>query len=149
GRAERWASMIAVVAAAARNMTLDPDRVADVVVDALVGLGFDGGALCALDPDGRSYRVIQARGVPDGFVGSVHPSSEGVAALVLREGRSVVVDDYADRPEAIPVLSAAGFRSAVGSPIWVDGWLAAILIAGSLQPGRPSEQEMEAVELMA
>src|SRR5207237_281340 len=38
-RSERWASLLAAVAAAVRSMTLDPDRVLEVAVDTALAFG--------------------------------------------------------------------------------------------------------------
>src|SRR5437867_3210217 len=62
--AERWAALLSTVAESAHSMTLDPERVFEVALDSILGLGFQRGALCLLDEDGRTYRVLQAHGLP-------------------------------------------------------------------------------------
>jgi len=130
-------------------MTLDPGRVVEAALEAVMALGFEGAALCALDPDGETYRVVQTQGLPDGIAGSTFPASVGVTGLVLQNGKTVILDDYDTAPEAIPVVRDAGFRSVVGSPLWVQGWLTGVLIGGSWQKGRMGQQEVEAFELLA
>jgi len=69
--------------------------------------------------------------------------------MVLKEGKTIVLDDYPARPEAVAAIRDAGFRSVVASPVWVGGWLAAVLIGGSRQKRCPLPQEVDAFELLA
>jgi GAF domain-containing protein len=60
---------------------------------------------------------------------------EHVGGLVLRTGRPARIDEYADAGGEIGARRrAAGYRSAVGSPIVVDGQLWGVMIAVSKRP---------------
>ncbi|MGQ0668417.1 MAG: ATP-binding protein [Actinomycetota bacterium] len=148
-RSERWASLISAVAAAGRTMTLEPGRVLDLAVESAVHMGFDVASLCALDEEARTYHVVQARGLPEEHAAGVYRASEGITGLVLQKGETVVVEDYSALPEAIPSVRDAGFRAAIGSPIWVGGWLSAVLEAGNRREGTLTPQEVEAFEMLA
>jgi signal transduction histidine kinase len=146
--AERWAALLSAVAGAAQRMTLDPDRVVDVVLDAVLALGFEGASLTALDPDGRTYRVLGSRGLPEQYAVGVYPAGSGVTGLVLSSGASVVLDDYSNWEHALSVAKA-GYHAVIACPVRLDGWLAAVLIAGSKQYRYLPMQEVQAVELLA
>ncbi len=148
-RAERWASFLSTVAAAARSMTLDPGRVVEVALDSVIAMGFEGAALCLLEPDGQTYSVQEARGLAAPFTGRTLPTNAGVTGLVVRGGATTVIDDYATSTEAIPEIQAIGFHAVVGSPIWLQGWLSAVLIGGTRARRRLDRQEVEAFELLA
>lgn len=148
-RLERWASLMSTAAAAGRSMTLEPNGVADVAVESAIRMGFDEASLCALDDEARTYHVVQARGLPEEHAARLYQASEGLTALVLQKGETVVVEDYSALPEAIPAMRDAGLRAAIGSPIWVGGWLAAVLEAGNRREGPLTPQEVEAFEMLA
>ena len=148
-RAERWASFLSTVAAAARSMTLDPGRVVEVALDSVMAMGFDGAALCLLAPDGQTYSVQEARGLAAPFTGRTLPANEGVTGLVVRAGATNVIDDYATYDTAVPEIQTTGFHAVVGSPIWVQGWLSAVLIGGTRARRGLDRQEVEAFELLA
>ena len=148
-RAERWASFLSTVAAAARSMTLDPGRVVEVALDSVMAMGLEGAALCLLAPDGQTYSVQEARGLAAPFTGRTLPANEGVTGLVARAGATTVIDDYATSDEAVPDIRATGFHAVVGSPIWVQGWLSAVLIGGTRTRRGLDRQEVEAFELLA
>src|SRR6185437_6790393 len=111
-------------------------------------MGFEGVSLCALAEDGRTYQVARSRGLPSSFEGSVRPATGGMVAEVLYRGETVTVEDYSAVPDAIPLIRDEGFRSTVASPIWIEGWLAAVLIAGRRTPGIVQAREVEAFELL-
>jgi two-component system sensor histidine kinase KdpD len=69
--------------------------------------------------------------------------------MVLRAGGSVVVEDDASLLDALPELRGSGSRSLVASPVWMGGWLCAVLVAGGRGSGSPSRQEVEAIEMVA
>jgi len=60
---------------------------------------------------------------------------ESIMASVLRTGRPARIDDYSDLPGKIAeVARGAGFRSAIGAPIVVDGRIWGTIIAISTSP---------------
>jgi signal transduction histidine kinase len=147
-RSERWAALISTVATAAREMTLDHERVLDVVADAAQALGMESVNFAVIDEQAGVYRVRHPRGMPEAYVAAEHPLDMGMAGMVRRSGRTVVVDDYAGQPEAIPMMREAGYRCVIGIPIWVHGWLAAVLVAGTKAPRTLEPDEVEAFELL-
>jgi K+-sensing histidine kinase KdpD len=148
-RSERWASLVATVASAAREMTLEHERVLDVVADAALALGMESVNFAVIDEDAGVYRIEHPRGMPEEYVTTEHPLDMGMTALVRRAGSTVVVDDYGAMPEAIAIMRDAGYRCVIGTPIWVDGWLTAVLVAGTRRERTLDADEVEAFELLA
>lgn len=137
-RAARGAELIEVVARASRQMnSLDYDKVQAEVVECAGALGFDGASLSLFRAD-KSFRLVHGLGVPDEIKDSVHSSSEGVTGLVLKANQTVVVNDYVD----------AGFQTAIGIPVWCQGQLDAVLVAGLHESRELDVLEVEAMELL-
>jgi len=148
--ADRRASMLATVAQAARAMSsLDPERVLTAVVDCGVQLGFQAANLCLFDEERGTYRVVHSRGLPEKYASVEHPWTRGMPGLVREERRTVVVDNYASHPLAVPQLAADGFKAVIASPVWSHDELMAVLVAGTREERELSEPELEAFELLA
>jgi signal transduction histidine kinase len=148
-QSERWAELLSTVAEAARSMTLDHERVLDVVVESVLRLGFEGAGIAIIDEESRTYAVTHSRGMPLEYAEASHPIDAGMIGLVRRRGRTVTVDDVSGDPEAAPTMRPAGFRSAIASPVWVDAWLTAVLVAGTRERRRLIPHEVRALELLA
>lgn len=150
GESERRANLLASVGRAARRVsTLETERVLQAVVDSTAALGFGAASLAMYDDREATFRIAYAHGLPKEYVDSVHPTSIGMAGIVLSERRTVTVTDYASHPKAIPILVDAGYESVVGTPVWVQGRLAAALVGGSRSRVPITSQDVEALELMA
>jgi K+-sensing histidine kinase KdpD len=148
--ADQRASLLATVARAARAMsTLDPDRVLTAVVDCGIQLGFQAANLCLFDEERETYRVAHARGLPASYASSEHPWTRGMPGLVREERRTVVVDDYASHPLAIPQLATDGFKAVIASPVWSHDELVAVLVGGTRESRELSAPDVEAFELLA
>ncbi len=147
---ERRADLLAAVGQAARRVaTLETKVVPQAVVDSTAALGYDAASLAIYDDEEKTYRLGYAHGLPKEYVDSVHPTSVGMSGIVLSERRTVTLDEYGEHPKAIPVLANLGYRSVVGTPVWVQGRLAAALVVGRLGDERITAQDVEAIELMA
>jgi signal transduction histidine kinase len=104
-------------------MPLDPAGVVEVALDAMSFLGYPDSGLFALEEDGAHPRTVSARGEPFDPVGAI--------GAVVGSGTSVV----------------AGQMSA--APVWVDGWLSAVLVGVRDPDGRPVDEDVEALGLLA
>lgn len=147
---DRRAELLHVVADAARSVNLlDSHQVLEAVVRAANRLGFEAANLAVYDDAGFHYRVAHAIGLPAEYTEIRHPVEAGMPGLVRDRKETVVVEDYASHPVAIPVLREAGFRSTIATPVWVQGSLDAALIAGARERRRFTEEDVEAFELLA
>jgi diguanylate cyclase (GGDEF)-like protein len=148
--AARWASLLGVVARAGRDMNrLGTEEVLEGVVAAVGELGFESANISIIDEASGTYRVVNARGMPEDYVNAVHPATIGMTGLARERRATVAVADYATQQAAVPILAHAGFTSAVAGPIWVGGELAGVLIGGSKRRHRLRSEEIEAFELLA
>ncbi len=138
GEADERAALMSGVVKAGRDMTLDPTQVVEVALDALGGLGFGDSAFVALHEDGSVSHVVGSRGRfdDDGPV-STDPALD-VIDLVVAQGETVVVEGFLDGPTI-----------RVGCPVWVGGWMAAVLIAGTEGDRSMAPHRLEAFELLA
>jgi len=146
---ERRAALLVTVTSSARRMSkLDSDHVWSVVVDSVVALGLEFAVIGVFDDVQQEFRVRHARGVPDDYAHTVHDASVGVVGLVRLRAETVVVADYARHPQALPMLVAAGIRSAIGTPLWSQGRMVGVLMGGRKSAVVLSPLEAESFELL-
>ena len=124
------------------------DEVLAAVVDALVTVGFDSADICEVDIAAGTFRVLHARGIPESYTAEVHDLSHGAAARVLERRAVVVLDDYRSTGE-IPEIRGGGYGTVIAGPVWVDGALDAILMAGSRVRLGIGSEEIAAFETLA
>jgi signal transduction histidine kinase len=146
----RRAELLQVVAEAARTVSLlDSDQVLDGVVRAAIRLGFEAANLAVYDDAGLHYRVSPAVGLPPAYTEVRHGVEVGMPGLVREHGATVVVEDYAAHPRSTPILREAGFNQVIAIPVWVQGALDAALLAWSRESRAVSDEDVEALELLA
>lgn len=140
--ADERAALMSGVVRAGRDLTLDPSQVVEVTLDAVGGLGFGDAAFVALHEDGSVSHVVGSRGRfdDDGAV-STDPALD-VIDLVVAQGETVVVEGL---PEGVP----DGPAVRIGGPVWVGGWMAAVLVGGTEGDRSIAPHRLEAFELLA
>jgi signal transduction histidine kinase len=147
---DRRAQLLAAVGRAAKNLSsLDSARVLEAVVGAAAGLGFEAAHLSLFDDRAEGYTVEHAIGLPETYVQQTYPISTGMSGLAHERRETVVLEDYAGHPRAVPVLVRAGFVAGIATPVWVGGILAATLVAWSRVPRAITAPDIEAFELLA
>jgi diguanylate cyclase (GGDEF)-like protein len=147
---EHRAQLLSAVARAAGSISaLDSAAVLAGVVDTLVGLGFEAANLCIFDDATDTYTVAQPRGLPETYATGPQPASRGMPALVRQRRCLVTLENYSEHELAVPELAALGIRTAVAAPVWVQGRLAAALVAGSTRVLPARSEDTEAFELLA
>ena len=154
--AEEQAALRRVATLVARGVA--PERVfAAIAVEVGQLLPVDSASLCRYDPGGMVTFAAQWGTVVAHFpVGSRWAlGGNNLATLVLETGRPARIDSYAERssgPLGASVRDAA-IRSAIATPIYVDGRLWGLIAAGSiLEQPLPAETETRLAsftELMA
>jgi len=150
-RAERLSALETATRAVAAE--LDIDRVLGVIVDRvreLVGAKF--AALGIADGRGRIERFITSGVSPEqrGLIGSV-PHGMGLLGRIIREGRTLRVDDIRKDPTAhgFPAHHP-GMTSFLGAPVWVKGRSVGNLYLTDKRGGEPfNEDDEHLVEMFA
>jgi signal transduction histidine kinase len=144
------AKLLRTVAGAATSINvLDPEQVLSNVVDAVTEMGFEAANLCVFDEGGETYHVVHARGLPAAYAAGVHPAAMGMPGLVREEQATVVVNDYATSERGVPRLRELGFRAVIGTPLWDQGQLTAVLVGGTREQRVISGEEIESLQLLA
>jgi signal transduction histidine kinase len=147
---EHRAELLATVARTARSLSaLESTEVLKAVVQGATTLGLESANLAMFDEIEGTYRVAHGIGLPQEYVEGVHSATAGMLGLVRSTRETVLVDDYANHPNAIPSLKRHGFRSAMATPVWVHGRLTAALVGGTRDRSEVSPEEVEAFELLA
>jgi signal transduction histidine kinase len=154
--AEEQAALRRVATLVARGVS--PEEVFAAVAEE-VGqlLPVDSASMCRYESDGTLTFVAQWGDVGTLFpVGSRHPlGGHNLGTLVFETGRLARVDGYADGASGSlgAGIRAAGLRSAVGTPVIVEGHLWGVIAAGStLEQPLPADTEARLAsftELMA
>jgi K+-sensing histidine kinase KdpD len=135
--ADERAALMSGVLKAGRDMTLDPSQVVEVALDAVGGLGFGDAAFVALREDGSMSHVDESRGRFDDGPVATDPALD-VIDLVVARGETVVVEGLPEGPAIC-----------IGSPVWVGGWMAAVLVGGTEGDRSLAPHRLEAFELLA
>lgn len=143
--ADERAALMTQVVGAGRDMTLDPSHVVEVVLDAAVALGFEAAGFVALREDGSISHAVGSRGRFDEDGSGAGGPSSAIASFVVAQGETVIADSLLG--EGIAGRSSPG--TTIGSPVWVSGWMAAVLVAGAAQPRSSARHRVEAFELLA
>jgi K+-sensing histidine kinase KdpD len=140
--ADERAAFMSGVVKAGRDMTLDPSQVVEVALNAVGGLGFGDAAFVALREDGSVSHVVESRGRfdDDGPVSS-DPALD-VIDLLVTQGETVVLEGLRDGLPDGPAIR-------VGGPVWVGGWMAAVLVGGTDGDRSMAPHRLEAFELLA
>jgi len=119
-------------------------------------LGVEGIRIARYE-DGGGVEVMASWGAPDATVPvgtQVIPGDHGITSMVRRTGRPGRIDDHARATATSPSsLRGLGIRSAVGTPIVVEGRLWGVMVAASTRaepvPAGTEERMGEFTELVA
>jgi signal transduction histidine kinase len=136
---------LSVVSTAGVEMSLQPDRVPAIAVRAAMDLGCDGAAFQVLD-EPVAHRTLESIGLTDG-----HGEGTSVAAsmtdLVLQGGATVVARRHPGSGDVL-LPQNGDVVASVASPIWVDGWIAAVLVGVARADTRVTAQTVSAFGLL-
>jgi diguanylate cyclase (GGDEF)-like protein len=148
--ADERSRLLRIAAEAGRSMaSLGGEDVLDSVVAAALQLGFDAADICVLDLAAGMWRLERSENMPAAYVEHGQAADVGLSALVRREGRTVVMDDYLGWDGALPEVREGGFTTVVGVPVRVDGDIIATLGVGTRRHRPVSAAELECLELLA
>ena len=130
--------------AAALSVTLDPERVADVVLrEGLTALGAAGGAVVMLrtsDDGVEEFEVLRIVGFEEALISGWrrYPATQGSpGGDIIASGEPVFIegaDGWAPYPPLARLMAAHGFESYAGIPLRVEGRVIGIFTATYLEP---------------
>jgi signal transduction histidine kinase len=136
---------VGVLAGAATQMAREPDQVPAIAVRAALELGFDGAAFRVMEDRHLTHRTL----VSAGLLERGERLASGVVDLLLRRGTTVLATRASGDGEAPLPASEIDASAALACPIWVAGWLEAVLVGVTGTPPRPSPDITAAFELLA
>jgi two-component system, OmpR family, sensor histidine kinase KdpD len=137
-----------ILSRAVADMGREPDQVPAIAVRAAMELGYDGACFRVLEDRQMTHRPLEAVGLLDDAADR-HSLSAGMADLVLQRGDTVVANHEPAGVEAPLPDEDGGVAAAIASPVWIDGWVAAILVGVLGVVARPSPDGVAAFELLA
>jgi signal transduction histidine kinase len=144
---ERGRDALLTLSRAAAEMSRLPDQVPAIAVRTAVELGFDGASFRVLEDDRMTHRSLEAAGSLDD-PDDLRPVSALMADLVLQRGETVLANRAPTAGE-VPLPADADAGGAMASPIWIDGWVAAILVGVIEGDARPSPDLIASFDLLA
>ena len=77
----------------------------------------DAGFLSLLSDDGRSIGDLYDFNIPSAVNGVPLPKGEGLTWDMIETCRSIILEQYAHHPQALPELVQAGMKAFIGAPI--------------------------------
>lgn len=118
-------------------MELDFKRMGDAALQSAMELtGADLGGIAFISHEDETLRYRWLRGLPadSDFDRYKQPikAGQGIAGRVVQHGQSVIVDNYQDWDQALPVYLGLGLKSAMGCPIRIKGQVTGALCIGSV-----------------
>jgi K+-sensing histidine kinase KdpD len=136
------------VSTAGADMAREPDRVPAIAVRAAMELGCDGVSFRVLDDQQVTHRTLESAGLAED-PGDPSSFSAAMADLVLQRGETIVARSIPQKEE-VPLPSPSGdFVAGVASPIWIEGWIAAVLVGGVRADPRLTSDTVAAFGLLA
>jgi K+-sensing histidine kinase KdpD len=147
GPHEETSNLLFIVAAAGADMAREPDRVPAIAVRAAVELGCDGVSFRVLDDRQVTHRTLETAGLAED---PEDPSSlsAAMADLVLQRGETIVARSIPEGGEVALPSPSGDFVTGIASPIWIEGWIAAVLVGVRTDP-RLTPDTVAAFELLA
>ena len=148
-RPERTSSaLLSVVSAAAARMARDPQHVPMIAVGAAIDLGHAGAVFRVLDEDSLEHRALELLGIDEEPDDPESLSAE-MMDLVLQTGEVMVARRNPRDGEAPLPDRSWDVLAAVAAPIWIEGWIAAVLVGAATADARVTPESVEAFGLLA
>jgi signal transduction histidine kinase len=116
-----------IVSTAGADMAREPDRVPAIAVRTALELGCEGASFRVLDDQQITHRTLETAGLAED-PGDPSSLSAAMADLVLQRGETVVARSIPEDGEVLLPSPSSGFVAGIASPIWIGGWIAAVLV---------------------
>lgn len=127
----------------------DPEAVLEAIVATTERLGYPFSGVYAHDAVTGEVHYVAARGLAPELRGARFPDDSGVAGMVLADGTTVVVDDYATHPRANPAFVDL-LSCAIGTPIrGADDAVLGVLVCGRDDAATVTDLDQRIFELLA
>jgi K+-sensing histidine kinase KdpD len=137
-----------ILSRAAADMGREPDQAPMIAVRTAIELGFDGACFRVLEEHQMTHRALESAGLVED-ADDRHSLSAQLTDLVLQRGSTVVATCVPGTGD-VPLPETGGDASAaVASPVWIDGWVAAVLVGVHRIDARTGPIEAAALELLA
>jgi two-component system, NtrC family, sensor histidine kinase KinB len=121
-----------------------------LVVEVTELLDADAADCYLLDEDGKMLRCAAVNGLSTELLEYEFPRDLGLSGEALREGRSVLSNDYAAEDQAVPHPAYGGFTGAIVAPMTWSGEARGVLGVGTRQSERRfDESDAELLETFA
>ena len=144
------ANLLSTVAKATTSITaLEWDNVPSGVVDAATSLGFELAALAMFDDTTDTYELLHPRGIKADYASRQHPATHGIPGQVRSQRVTLASDRSSGNEDFMSALEESSLQAAIGSPVWVYGHLAAVLVAATRADMRVTTEDVEAFDLLA
>lgn len=133
-----------------RDLTTEVDPLAvlrSIPEKALAVVAADASTL-GVHRDDR-FEITAGAGLGERFVGGVRREGEGAMGEVLRTQVTVTIDDYPADGRAVPDARDMGVRTALATPIFVHGALAACLVVSRTSDRGFGETDRQAMGALA
>jgi len=148
GRGARDDALIFAVATAGAEMAAQPDHVPTIAVRGSIELGCDGASFRVLDDRQVTHRSLESVGLAED-PRDASSLSAAMTDLVLRRGETVVARITPREGEAPFPQPRGDFVAAVASPVWIQGWIAAVLVGVAKVDARVTAPSIAAFGLLA
>jgi signal transduction histidine kinase len=111
-------------------------------------LGCDGVWFRGLDDRQPTHRSLESAGLAED-PSDASSLSAGMADLVLQRGETVVARSTPEAGEASLPQPSGDFVAAIASPIWIEGWIGAVLVGAVRADARLTLHTVAAFGLLA
>jgi two-component system NtrC family sensor kinase len=110
----------------------------------------EGGLLSLVSADGAALHVVQSLNMPESMtLRPLRREDKGLSWPVYENGRSLMLADYRDHPNALPALVAAGIRALIIVPITAGEIRLGALSVFTLDSNKQfSQRDLELAEII-
>lgn len=146
--AEAVSARTELLSTLAQMNRLDADAVADEAVRGVAAIGYSVAMFGLVDTQRGLVLPIASTGFgADPRAWEPIPTDVGVGGAALARGGTIVIEDYQRWARAVPDRSEV--QAAVGVPVFVDDAPTAVLLGARSTPGRPDDDQLELIEVIA
>jgi two-component system, cell cycle sensor histidine kinase and response regulator CckA len=110
-------------------------------------LGGQFGGLYLLEPDGQTLELVGS--LPPSYRGTKRRLGEGMAGKVAKSGKPVLIDNYREWPNRLPVYANEPFGAVAAVPIVWQGGVIGVIDVIDEQPNSFDDDDIATLRLLA